>query len=318
MSCCIRCREAFSLIEVIVVISIIGVLTGLIVPGVQKAREAGARAQCQNNMRQVIYAVHMFHDAEKRLPCSLWATQNGVNYGIGPNSRAWSYLAFCLPYLEQQPLFLEAGIPTSNISANNASATGVAIFLCPSDALATMQPRVDAGNIQGLPVGRSSYKGVSGSNWGEDFDVGQVSKGPQPTDWPNLGTNGSYDGQDNGDGMFYRFSLLNPLRLTDITDGTSQTFAIGEDVQALDNYLNWPYTNGQVGTCAIPLNVIRPFGGAYAPTDLSNCEGFKSLHPGGGNFAFADGSVRFVWNTIDLYVYRALATVQGGESVEAP
>lgn len=306
------------MIELTVVVAIIAVLTALILPAIQKVRAASERAKCQNNLKQIITAVHLFQNSEHRLPYSQFGTEDGISYGAGPKSKAWSFLARCLPYLEQQPLYTECGIPTNWLFSTDASSSAVSVFLCPSDPQATSIPRLDAGNLSGDAVGRSSYKGCSGSNWGDDLDEYQTRPGPFPTDWRHIGVNGSYDSFDYGDGIFYRRDLLRPLTLSDIADGTSQTFALGEDVQDADTYLSWPYSNNVHATCAIPLNVIRPTGGTYPPDNWQNTSGFRSLHTGGGNFAFADGSVRFIPDSIDLTLYRALSTIDGGEDAQAP
>lgn len=108
-------------------------------------------------------------------------------------------------------------------------------------------PRLDAGNLQGFAVGHANYKGVSGANWGEDKGEGvQI-----PTDWRSRGANGSFDGLAEGDGVLCRSDYLRHPRLADITDGTSHTFLLGEDVPELNRWLSWPYANNTYGTCAI-------------------------------------------------------------------
>src|SRR5207253_2630865 len=114
--------------------------------------------------------------------------------------------------------------------------------------------RLDAGNLVGLPVGRSTYKAVSGGNWGDD-----TSLGPKPfqlaTKWRHIGTNGSYDGLDNGDGIMFRSDYRLQRTKTIIRDGTSSTFLVGEDVPDENIWVSWPYANNGYGTCAIPPNV---------------------------------------------------------------
>jgi prepilin-type processing-associated H-X9-DG protein/prepilin-type N-terminal cleavage/methylation domain-containing protein len=304
---------AFTLLELLVVVAIIAILLGLLLPAVQKVRSAAARLKCQHNLRQVALAVHSFHDADNRLPYSQYGSSGGGRYGVGPASTAWSWLARTLPFIEQEPLYRAAGVPARPLNASGLAATGVAAFLCPADPDATPDPRLDAGNLAGLPVGRSSYKGVSGANWGDDFDEFQGLPGAFQTDWRNKGTNGSYDGQRFGDGIFYRSDSARRLSLHQIPDGTTQTFLLGEATQGKTTWLSWPYANNVHGTCAIPLNARRPFGGEYAPDEWQNTSGFRSLHAGGANFAFADGSVRFVSDQTPLPIYRGIATIGGGE-----
>lgn len=313
-----RSRIAFTLLELLVVIAIIAILLGLLLPAIQKVRAAAARTKCQNNLKQIVLACHSFHDADSRLPYSQYGSFGGVNYGAGPKSSAWSWLARILPHLEQQPLYDSAGIPKLPLLATDRAAYPVLLFLCPADPEATSDPRRNAGNLRNIAVGRSSYKGVSGSNWGDDYDQFQTKRGPFRTDWRHQGINGSYDGLNHGDGIFYRSDIARPLTLTQITDGTSQTFMIGEDIQAQNTWLSWPYANNANGTCAIPLNVNKPSGGQYNPANWHNTSGFRSRHTSGGYFAFADGSVHFIPNEIELPVYRALATISGGEVAIAP
>jgi len=103
-----------------------------------------------------------------------------------------------------------------------------------------------------------------------------------------------------------------------IRDGTSNTFMIGEDVPATNEWASWPYANNSQGTCAIPPNIRRPDGSHYPAWNWQNNESFRSLHAGGLHFACADGSVHFIHDTIALPVYRALATIHGGEIATVP
>jgi prepilin-type N-terminal cleavage/methylation domain-containing protein/prepilin-type processing-associated H-X9-DG protein len=310
--------SAFTLIEVLVVIALIAVLIGLLLPAVQKVRESANRVRCTNNLKQLALAVQTFHDEQGRLPYGQvgpFHPQRGLPYfGWGPDSLGWSWAARLLPYVEQQNLQTAGGIPTRTLQQSGVAAQQITLFLCPSDGSSWNGPRRDAGNLPGFPIGLSNYKGVSGSNWG--WDSGEQKW--MGTDWRQRGTNGSFDGLDQGDGVMYRSDVLHAVRLLGITDGTSNTFLLGEDVAALNRWLSWPYANNAYGTCAIPPNVHRPQGGPYDPDDWPNTWSFRSRHPGGVHFALADGSVHFVSDTIDLGVYRALATVAGGEVVSLP
>ena len=313
-----RAPRAFTLIELLVVVGIIATLLGLLLPAVQNVRATAARARCLNQLKQVALAAHSFHEAEGRLPYSQYGTRGGVKYGAGPTSSAWSWLARTLPHVEQQGLYAAAGVPAKTLFATGAAARPVPVFLCPADPDAGSDPRADAGNLKGFGVGRTSYKGVSGANWGDDYDEFQETPGPIPTDWRNPGANGSFDGLNRGDGVFYRADLDRRLALRHVRDGTSQTLMVGEDVQARNRWLSWPYANNVHGTCAIPPNVRRPDGEYYPPGMWPNTSGFRSLHTGGANFALCDGSARFVSDAIDLSVYRALATIAGGEVAQVP
>ena len=305
-----RQRPGISLTELLVVLSIVAVLVALLIPAVQRIREAGNRAQCADNLKQIALAVHAYHDVNKRIPYNQFGP-----YGGGPNSYAWSWLARLLPYIEQTNLYVAGQIPEQTLEQSGVMATQINLFLCPSDT-AGAGPRLDAGNLTGVAVGQTNYKGVSGANWGDD---GEGNGGVDfPTDWRNPGANGSFDGHSDGDGMFYRMDYLRPLNLMHIGDGLSNTFMIGEDVPALDQFCSWPYANNAAGTCAIPPNVNAPGGGNYPPWDWQNNESFRSRHPSGLQFAYADGSVHFIADSIALSVYRAMATINGNETPEAP
>jgi prepilin-type N-terminal cleavage/methylation domain-containing protein/prepilin-type processing-associated H-X9-DG protein len=301
-------RTAFTLVELLVVIAIIAILVSMTVPAVQRARELSARAACANNIKQVSLAVTAYHDREKRLPYN----QFDGPYGNGPKSRAWSWLARILPDIEQGGLFERGGVGTLTMQASPIVAEPVAVFLCPSDPTSHTGPRRDAGNLPGLAVGQTNYKGVAGANWGDDW-LGD--NGPNyPTDWRNPGANGSFDGHSRGDGIFYRLDYQRRLRLGQILDGTSNTFMIGEDVPGKTWWCSWPYANNANGTCAMPPNVRRRDGSDYPAHEWENNESFRSQHAGGLQFGMADGSVRFVTNGIALKTYRGMATIAGGET----
>ncbi len=304
-------RSAFTLIELLVVLAIIAVLIGLLLAAVQQVREAAARAQCLSNLRQLALAMQNYHDSQGRFPPGQFLGP----YGEGRNSYCWSWFARLLPYVEQDNLFQQGHVPNRTLLDSGIASWQIKLFLCPSDGSSWSGPRTNAGNLYGFPVGQSNYKGVSGANWGSDSSQGLPDVNSV---WPNRGTNGSYDGLDNGDGMIFRSDYRSGIRLASITDGTSNTFMIGEDIPSLNEYCSWPYANNAYGTCAIPPNVQRLPGGLYPPADWQNNWSFRSRHPNGLNFAYADGSVHFLANAIDLPVYRAMATIAGGEAVEAP
>ena len=296
-------RSAFTIIELLVVIGIIGILIALIVPAVQAAREAARRASCQNKLRQLGLAANGFHDAQDRFPPG----QCGGEYGFGPESRGWSWLARLLPHLEENEIYEQGSIPHATLRESGIAARQVAVFLCPSDPISCQGPRTDAGNLEGFSVGQTNYKGVSGANWGSDGSQHANNIG---TKWPNPGTNGSWDGLGNGDGIMWRSDILRPVAAKHVRDGLSQTFMIGEDLPEKNRWCSWPYANNAYGTCAIPPNFSY-----QDPNWWPNTHSFRSAHPGGLNFAMADGSVQFIEQGISLEVYRARATRAGKEAV---
>jgi hypothetical protein len=164
---------------------------------------------------------------------------------------------------------LSAGLDVEDrtLQASDIAAWQIQLFLCPSDGSSWSGPRTDAGNLSGFPVGQSNYKGVSGANWGADSSQNWAVIN---TYWRNQGTNGSYDGLDNGDGIMFRSDYRIGLSMTDIKDGTSNTFMLGEDIPSLNDYCSWPSANNAYGTCAIPPNAKSPNGGKFDPSDRPN------------------------------------------------
>jgi prepilin-type N-terminal cleavage/methylation domain-containing protein/prepilin-type processing-associated H-X9-DG protein len=305
-----RRRVAFTLIELLVVIAIIAILIGLLLPAVQKVREAAARMQCQNNLKQLGIAVHSYHDALGRFPFNGDpVTNSGCCYAVG--ARQWSWMARILPYIEQENRFRQLGLANSPEASFDQVLTllgepMIRTFKCPSDE--TPDIRTNLANFPGgTPAGVTSYKGVAGGNWA--WGSFQFSD-------PLMGNNGL----DNGNGIFWRRDVIRRLKMEQILDGTSNTLMIGEDIGRLNIHNGWMYSNGSTGTCAIPLNNALQAGqpGFNNPGDWGNVYSFRSRHTGGANFAMADGGVRFVPQTIDIVLYRNLASHSGGEVVNLP
>jgi prepilin-type N-terminal cleavage/methylation domain-containing protein/prepilin-type processing-associated H-X9-DG protein len=304
---CRRKRSsAFTLIELLVVIAIIAILIGLLLPAVQKVREAASRMSCSNNLKQLGIAVHSYHDANNRFPYNGDDVRRaGCCYNDGYTM--WSWLARSLPYIEQDNRFNQMRITDPAVTMGFSRTSGyfgtpvIKTFRCPSDD--TIDIRTDCANMPGgTAVGVTSYKGVSGNNWCWGT-------------YTNTGPTGDCNGLDNGNGIFWRSDYLRPLRMTHITDGTSNTLMVGEDLGKMNIHNGWPYSNTAVGTCSIPLNNALVAGqpGFNNPGDWPNVYSFRSRHTAGANFGLADGSVRFVSQSIDLTTYRNLSTYNGGE-----
>jgi prepilin-type N-terminal cleavage/methylation domain-containing protein len=325
-------RAAFTIIELLVVISIIGMLAALVLPAIQYARESARKTQCKSNLRQVALATNVYHESRRHFPTGYFV----LYMGVGPDSRAWSWLARILPYTDENPVYDKGRIGRTTLRQSGVADIQIALFLCASDDYSNRGPRADAGNLAqeaygGHPivVGQTNYQGVSGANWGAD--------GSQPgrdigTDWPNAGRhrpvtpagggdaqpgggqhNASYDGLDNGDGIMWRSDYLKPRTLAHVRDGATKTFLAGETLPEKNRYVSWPYANNAYATCAIPPNVVPVAGRDYSPGWWPNVSGFRSAHPGGLFFARIDASVDWVSDDIDLSVYRAQATINGGD-----
>lgn len=307
-----RGRGAMTLVELLVVIAVLGVLVAVLIPAVQRVRETAARQACANKLGQIALAVHTFAERQGRFPYN----QYGGPFKVGKNSQAWSWMVRILPDIDQGASLVEGKIDGATLATSSLTSHTIALFLCPSDPSSHVGPRYDAGNLRGLAVGQTNYKGVSGANWGDARRRGGTIK--INTDWRHIGTNGSFDGHRQGDGVFYRVDYERRFRINQITDGASNTFLLGEDVPSKSAWCSWPYSNNANGTCAIPPNVRKADGQEYPPDNWENTESFRSLHIGGLQFANADASVHFIANQIDLNVYRALATIRGGETVTRP
>ena len=297
-----RSRFGFTLIELLVVIAIIAVLIALLVPAVQKVREAAARTQCQNNLKQLGLSVHGYHDVFKRIP----PNRNPNVYGYDINGSSWSWISRILPYIEQGPLYATGNLANNPTFASNLTVYGtqINVLLCPSDS-STGTARTDRANTGGYACGSTNYRGVSGSNWAWG-------------NFPNTGPTGNNNGLDAGDGIFYRSDEGRKLTLLGITDGTSNTLMIGEDLADWNTHCGWPNSNYANGTCAIPFNAKQSNGQQFGAGDWPNVYSFHSRHTNGGNFALADGSVRFLTDGIDITSYRNLATISGGETTTMP
>lgn len=300
-------RFGFTLIELLVVIAIIAILIALLLPAVQQAREAARRTECKNKLKQLGIAVHNFTDVHNRLPYN-GDPATGSGCCNSTSRPEWSWIARCLPYLEQNNLYEQLGVGEGLHTRNNepALATVLSELICPSDTSnETYTNRAQHGSVT---VAVNTYKGVSGSNWAWG-------------DWTNTGHTGNSHGLNNGNGIFYRGDNRRNKGLEVITDGTSNTLMIGEDVPKLNRHCGpWSYANTTTGTCAIPLNTgMVPVSGINTSDGYwQNVYSFRSEHPGGAQFTLADGSVVFVSENIDLTTYRELATIDGDEVATLP
>jgi prepilin-type N-terminal cleavage/methylation domain-containing protein/prepilin-type processing-associated H-X9-DG protein len=310
-------RQGFSLIELLVVLSLIAALVGLLVPAVQKAREVANRNACQNNLRQMALALHHYQDGQGSLPAGYVAAAPYTD-GASDTSPGWGWGALILPYIEQGNLAnsVDFTLPIEDPKNGPAIKTVVKSYLCPSDACSEDPFTItDAFSTPICLAAPLSYAACCGND---------ESDTSAPT----------------GNGVFYRNSHV---RLTDISDGTSYTIMIGEKAWSSAQG-TWAgaiaggvIIRGQLNPCLpiVPGTSFPAPALVLSHTHLNNAQfdadgsagmdDFSSRHAGGSNFLFADGSVHFIRNvtadnsdgsyTPDGVIFQALGTRAGGEVV---
>ncbi len=323
-----RTRRGFTLIELLVVVGIIAVLIALLLPAVQMVREAVNRAKCANNLKQLGLALHHYHDVHGSFPPAV--LDGGDPYSL----YRWSAHTRLLPYIEQanlynslnlnQPLFLK---PSLNVDPANVPGVSqvVPVFLCPSD-WGTPFVRVPSNPDTGATFGPTNYMACVGS-----------------------GVNGGL--RTNADGVIYANSMV---RFADVRDGTSTTALMSESLLGLGGqnalsrtptpqevprvyaytYTDQPVTpedcaevqqwqvnanskwaDGQ-SYCTLYDHFYPPNAAAWdCVTGVASWRAARSRHTGGVNLLLVDGSVRFVYNGVNLDTWHALGSRAGGEVV---
>ena len=310
-----RPRSAFTLVELLVVIAIIGILVGLLLPAVQAAREAARRMQCSNNLKQLGLAMHNFHDAFKKFP---YSTDSKFN------SDRCAWISALCPFFEQQYQSESLLNPLTGSFGNRniAIPIGAAISTvnCPSNGTSGV---TDGG------YGMTSYIGVEAVNtqhwdtWGNP---------PRSTSYNGIFVRRSYykggTPPDRSDSNMEKNAAA--TRIGDITDGTSNTLMIGErpsiarddwgvwGYEHLDSTLGignslFAYSQDQNGNPCPVGNQLPQSGNLNNPCDLHH---YWSNHVGGGNWAFGDGSVRFVGLSAGS-LFIPMATKAGGEVIDS-
>jgi prepilin-type N-terminal cleavage/methylation domain-containing protein len=322
----LRCRCGFTLVELLVVIAIIVLLMALLLPAAQKVRAAADRLRCASNLRQLAIAAHNYHGDFNVFPPGV----KQFPFNGAPKFRGYSLFVYLLPYVEQDSLFKQWDFnnPLNNTSNGPSArtATVLKLMLCPSEYL----PNNPVADNMSRYYGIGHYGGNGGSR---SFDPSQAT----------------------ADGVFHTTGPASepnanqqPVHLADIRDGTSNTFLFGERTHEDANYdsfaaVGWTSVTsmnlwgawapsagrlaiGHVSMSAfVPINYRIPFryGDSGAPTSQAAFKPYEdarvcawgSNHVRGANFAFGDGSTRFLSDSISLATLQALGTRNGGEVI---
>ncbi|SRR5581483_7930880 len=293
-------RAAFTLIELLVVIAVIAILIGLLMPAVQKVREAAARAKCSNNLKQLIIGLHNHHSAYGRFPPGFNTPKPWIDKYPDYFNGAWAWSSLVLPFVEQEALYRQMLVSeTTMFGGQNApggsvqsvmptdvpgklSQTRLSVFRCPADTGPDINP---IRNQHGM----SNYRGVAG-----------------PYTYPYISKNMDFGG------VFWQNSQI---RITDITDGSSNTLCVGEckyderegkTACIWAGMEGWVYPGASSGTVRIS-DVMWYVDNAAAQVNGTASQAFSSRHPNGAMFGFCDGSVRFFRNGSNPNTIRFLA-----------
>lgn len=331
-----RHLRGFTLVELLVVIAIIGVLVGLLLPAVQAAREAARRMSCSNNLKQLGLALHNYHDTFKVFPYSSGNSgalantdTNTAKPGPGQtrNHRGWAGI---LPYIEQTALYnsINFALATGSIqrdgntiagplpgqpgNANDvAVSTSVKTFLCPSDPNPTHYTSVTSANYSISP-GTTTLKGAF-TNY--DFNV-------------EYRYNTDYFWSTRPTATRRMFGHNDNSSIRDIVDGTSNAIALSETLRGTYDGVSqtWGYTkwvgHGVDVASGFPINAIEccrwqspPYQHVPVPNILGEWGTVGSMHTGGAQFTFGDGSVHFISESTNLLTLQRLAYISDGQVV---
>lgn len=332
-ACCFRSgnRRGLTLIELLVAIAIIGVLVALLLPAVQQAREASRRAACQNNMKQIGLALHNYHDLHNCFPPAAVTTDSRDTFYLSSRidrGCSWSWSAFILPMLDQQSLYHQLGVGQGRNPPPPVGSpldVNLSVYLCPSDA-------------SGLESGYGIYFYSDMS----DPPVYRFVAGYAKSNYPAVlgNTNEHLVGQGGDPATSDRAGIFanSPTKIKNIRDGLTNTFMIGERDMASEERRPdgrifagagaiWIRNFGQVhsmdsttfdGLSGAGCDLVSNTGVTHPDFPINSHQRgiFSSLHPQGAYFLVADGSVRFVNESIDRQVYAYFGSMNDQQIVQ--
>lgn len=318
-------RSGFTLVELLVVIAIIGILVGLLLPAVQAAREAARRMSCSNNLKQMGLALHNYESTFKKLPPGAYGASQLRGEPSGEDDDGFGWMVSILPYIEQQALYdlinpnghfgvlgnqtirsrVYPEIPVGQVFRGGDRI--VSTYRCPSSALPDRVPAM-------WVVPGSQLVGGGAVPAQHPMAIGHAT-----SDYKGAG------GSCNGDfGVLHKLWEAPPARFADITDGLSNTIAVGESSYVTTNvsasqrrttppasFRDWPtwigmFGDGQDETIRINGRTESPINAQVNPNTMAfaiNDDNAFSYHPGGAQFAFCDGSVQFISQNVAIQTY---------------
>jgi len=320
-------RHGFTLVELLVVITIIGILISLLLPAVQSAREAARGVQCLNNLKQLALAMHNYHLANGILPAGGYCPRSGSGCPHIAGCHGW--LESLLPYIEQQAVYdrLDFKVPIFE-GPNPGVLNGLVLpgLMCPSDSDAGLfeNDRINCGGeCVYLPGQHGTYSlGQSYGPSGGPLNMNGCAVPPWPDSRNCQSTNGGSmaygaPGMFAGGPRAYRFD--------DCRDGLSNTLLAGERLPGVWGHAYYFNSHMNALTTNMPPNYHKVVGPTVCPDPVlpcsrggPDCSGFQSRHPGGVHAALADGSVRFVSETIDYRTWVFLGDRADGEIAALP
>jgi prepilin-type N-terminal cleavage/methylation domain-containing protein len=330
-------RTAFTLVELLVVIAIIGILVALLLPAIQSARESARRTQCINQIRQLTLALQNHHDSKKGFPPGVLNNIKDGNLELFTHPRV-TWMMHTFPFLEEGALYgafnFNPPLGVCGIFLDTVNAplvgTSLTVLICPSDSEGDLFHNHPACGGQ---AARGNYAGFFGNvNMGGVLDYAKNPNAVSSTA-PNHAP--------------AAFMINRPVKISTISDGTSHTMMIGECLKGVsgDNYdyrgVHWYdhvgtsqiftatgpnsadpdllYSLWCTGKSNLPrLNLPCRPGKANSTNENNNMAASRSRHPGGVQVGLADGSARFVPDSIELAVWQAMSSIKGGEAVSLP